>query len=122
MAAHMTATSSVSASAQIVLADVHAVTATSSLVMQAVVVPGDKNKEGQLIKAVTLPWFDIVRRDTGLQLEVRREDNFFVTACAESGSICGATVLTSRAMNFVQLSPAAGAVSSRNPRGFRRLC
>jgi restriction system protein len=61
MTATATSASWASASAQIIPGDVDAVTATSSLVMQAVIVPGDKTKEGRLIEAVTLPWFDIVR-------------------------------------------------------------
>jgi hypothetical protein len=87
-----------------------------------IVLDGQRGVPGEGEEVQTCQHHHIVRRDTGLQLEVRREDNFFVTVCAESGSICGATVLTSRVMNFVQPSPGAGAVSSRNPRGFRRLC
>src|SRR5208337_1684735 len=31
-----------------------------SILMQAVVIPGEKNEEGRLIQAVALPWFDII--------------------------------------------------------------
>jgi len=44
---HMTASSVVTASAQLGLPDLQAVTATSSLVIQAVIVPGDRTKEGR---------------------------------------------------------------------------
>ncbi len=58
---NMTASSVVTASAQVGLPDLRAVTATSSLVIQAVIVPGDRTNEGQLIEAVTVPWFEIIR-------------------------------------------------------------
>jgi restriction system protein len=32
----------------------------SALLLQAVIVPGDKTTEGRLIEAVTIPWFDII--------------------------------------------------------------
>ena len=32
-----------------------------SILLQAVVIPGEKTKEGQLIEAVALPWFEIIR-------------------------------------------------------------
>ena len=34
---------------------------SSSLLLQAVIVPGDKTDEGRLIQAVTIPWGEIVR-------------------------------------------------------------
>ena len=61
MSATVTASSRVTATAQTIGADVQAVTAASSLMMQAVIVPGDRTKEGQLIEAVTVPWFEIVK-------------------------------------------------------------
>jgi restriction system protein len=33
---------------------------TPSLLLQAVIVPGDKTLEGQLVQAVALPWFEII--------------------------------------------------------------
>ncbi|MFQ5684465.1 MAG: hypothetical protein ACE5HC_14485 [Candidatus Binatia bacterium] len=33
---------------------------STNLLLQTVVVPGEKSGEGQLIKAVALPWFEIV--------------------------------------------------------------
>ncbi|MGY3237966.1 HJR/Mrr/RecB family endonuclease [Bradyrhizobium sp. USDA 4472] len=47
--------------ATVTLEEVRAVTASASLVMQAVVITGDKTKEGLLIEAVTVPWLDIVK-------------------------------------------------------------
>ncbi|HTO63044.1 MAG TPA: hypothetical protein VMM15_17485 [Bradyrhizobium sp.] len=60
----MTATSTIGAAAGVstsLVADVKAVVTASSLLMQAVIVPADKTKEGRLIEAVTLPWFEIVK-------------------------------------------------------------
>lgn len=37
-------------------------TASSSLVMQAVIIPGNKSSEGRLIEAVALPWFEIIKQ------------------------------------------------------------
>jgi len=34
---------------------------STNLLLQAVVIPGDKTREGQLIQAVTIPWGEIVR-------------------------------------------------------------
>src|SRR3989442_13819378 len=31
-----------------------------SLLLQAVIIPGDKTTEGQLVEAVALPWFEII--------------------------------------------------------------
>jgi restriction system protein len=41
--------------------DVHAITAISDLLLQAVIVPSIKTVEGRLIEAVTIPWFDIIK-------------------------------------------------------------
>jgi restriction system protein len=61
MSATVTASARVTATALTIDADVQAVTAASSLMMQAVIVPGDRTKEGQLIEAVTVPWFEIIK-------------------------------------------------------------
>lgn len=45
-----------------------------SLLLQAVIVPGAKTDEGQLIEAVTLPWFEIIElltRDPSLAYQIR---------------------------------------------------
>ena len=39
---------------------VQSIAAISDLLLQSVIVPGDKTTEGRLIEAVTLPWFDII--------------------------------------------------------------
>ena len=36
-------------------------TSLPGILLQAVIIPGDKTKEGQLIEAVSLPWFEIIR-------------------------------------------------------------
>jgi restriction system protein len=34
---------------------------SANLLLQAVIIPGDKTREGQLIQAVTIPWEDIIK-------------------------------------------------------------
>jgi restriction system protein len=53
---HISATASMS----VISNDVRSVTAMSDLLLQAVVVVGDKRTEGKLIEAVAIPWFDII--------------------------------------------------------------
>jgi len=46
---------------------------TPSLLMQAVIVPGNRTPEGQQIEAVTVPWFEIVellKRDLSLVFQL----------------------------------------------------
>lgn len=48
----------------------------SELLVQTVIVPGDKTSEGQLIKAVTIPWFDIVallQKDPSVAFQISPE-------------------------------------------------
>jgi restriction system protein len=47
-------------SAIVTQGDVQAITAISDLLLQAVIVPGDKINSGRLIEAVAIPWFDII--------------------------------------------------------------
>jgi restriction system protein len=54
------AVSAGAASAEGISADVRSITAVADLLLQALIVPGDKTAEGRLIEAVTTPWFDIV--------------------------------------------------------------
>ena len=47
---------------------------TASLLLQAVIVPGAKTDEGQLIEAVALPWFEIIAslsRDPSLAYQIK---------------------------------------------------
>jgi hypothetical protein len=39
---------------------VKSIRAISDLLLQAVIVRGDKTAEGRLLEAVTIPWFDII--------------------------------------------------------------
>ena len=39
---------------------VQSITAVSDLLLQAVIIPGDKTAEGKLIEAVAFPWFDVI--------------------------------------------------------------
>ncbi|MDA8048849.1 MAG: hypothetical protein M0002_02340 [Rhodospirillales bacterium] len=50
----------VTASVGVISANVRAITPVSDLLLQAVVVAGDKRTEGRLIEAVATPWFDII--------------------------------------------------------------
>jgi hypothetical protein len=68
MAAVLTPTSGLSATAYISpphLRDVDdlpspSITDKAQLLVQAVLVPGERTDEGRLIEAVTIPWFDII--------------------------------------------------------------
>jgi restriction system protein len=48
------------ASAGVVSVSVRSIRAISDLLLQTVIVRGDKTAEGRLIEAVTIPWFDII--------------------------------------------------------------
>jgi hypothetical protein len=52
----------------------HVVRNAASLLLQAVIVPGAKTDEGQLIEAVALPWFEIIEllsRDPSLAYQIK---------------------------------------------------
>jgi hypothetical protein len=87
----MTVGTTVTASAHVTVADVQAVTATSSLVMQAVIVPGSKTKEGQLIEAVTLPWFEVIKLlqadpNAAFQIPPRKWEEIY-RRCVQEGGV-----------------------------------
>ena len=50
----------VGVSAAAISGGVLSIAAISDLLLQAIIVPGDKTTEGKLIEAVTVPWFDII--------------------------------------------------------------
>ena len=63
---------------------------TPSLLMKAVIVPGDRTPEGQLVEAVTLPWFEIIEllnRDPSLvyQLDPRKWEEMIAGAYEKAG-------------------------------------
>ena len=63
---------------------------TTSLLVQAVIVPGAKTDEGQLIEAVALPWFEIIellRRDPSLayQIQDRKWEEIIAGAYQRAG-------------------------------------
>lgn len=63
---------------------------TPSLLMQAVIVPGDRTPEGQLVEAVTVPWFEIIEllnRDPSLvfQLSPRKWEEMIAGAYNKAG-------------------------------------
>lgn len=48
----------------------------AQLLVQAVIVPGERTSEGKLIEAVTIPWFDIIAllaRDPNVAFEITHE-------------------------------------------------
>ena len=49
-----------SVSASVISGSVQSITAVSDLLLQTVIVPGDKTTEGRLIEAVAFPWFDVI--------------------------------------------------------------
>lgn len=59
-----------------VLANAVLATAPSSILMQTVIVAGDKSSEGRLVEAVAVPWFDIIdllNRDPELAFKISAE-------------------------------------------------
>jgi restriction system protein len=63
---------------------------TATLLLQTVIVPGAKTDEGQLIEAVTLPWFEIIAllsRDPSLayQIEARKWEEIIAGAYQRAG-------------------------------------
>src|SRR6266567_5840989 len=63
---------------------------TPSLLMQAVIVPGDRTPEGQLVEAVTVPWVEIIEllnRDPSLvfQLSPRKWEEMIAGAYDRAG-------------------------------------
>ncbi len=63
---------------------------TTSLLMQAVIVPGPKTDEGQLIEAVALPWFEIIellKKDPSLvhQIQDRKWEEIIAGAYQKAG-------------------------------------
>ena len=49
-----------SVSSSVISGSVQSITAVTDLLLQAVIVPGDKTTEGRLIEAVAFPWFDVI--------------------------------------------------------------
>ncbi|MDA2938168.1 restriction endonuclease [Acidobacteria bacterium AH-259-A15] len=81
----------------------NAVRDTASLLLQAVVVPGAKTDEGQLIEAVTLPWFEIIEelsRNPSLayQIDYRKWEEIIAGAYQRAGF--DEVTLTSRSGDF----------------------
>src|SRR6266704_1871942 len=61
-----------------------------SLLMKAVIVPGDRTPEGELVEAVTVPWFEIIEllnRDPALafQLDPRKWEEMIAGAYERAG-------------------------------------
>jgi restriction system protein len=63
---------------------------TPLLLLQAVIIPGDKTAEGQLIEAVTIPWFEIVELmarspDTIYEIDWRKWEEIIAAAYKQQG-------------------------------------
>lgn len=63
---------------------------TAALLLQAVIVPGDKTAEGRLIEAVAIPWFDIIdllKNDPAIafQIPARRWEEIIAGAYHKAG-------------------------------------
>lgn len=76
---------------------------TVPLLMQAVIVPGDKTSEGRLVEAVALPWFEISRllaREPSLafQIEARKWEEIIAGAYKTAG--WDEVILTPRSGDF----------------------
>jgi restriction system protein len=61
-----------------------------SLVLQSLFVPGDKTPDGQLIEAVTLPWYKIIKEigddpDLAFRIEPRMWEEIIACAYKEAG-------------------------------------
>ncbi len=91
----------VTASVGVISANVRAITPVSDLLLQAVVVAGDKRTEGRLIEAVATPWFDIIEL-------LKREPSiaFQIPACRWEEIIAGS--YRKAGFNEVILTPRSG--------------
>lgn len=61
-----------------------------SILLQAVIIPGDKTTEGQLVEAVALPWFDIIELlgrspDTIYEIDWRKWEEIIAAAYKQQG-------------------------------------
>ncbi|WP_454629477.1 restriction endonuclease [Bradyrhizobium cenepequi] len=87
---HMEASSLAVASSGIGVPSLHELTAVASLVMQTIIVPGNRTTDGQLIEAATLPWFEIVRilnedPSAAFQIPPRKLEEVIAAAYKQSG-------------------------------------
>ena len=101
--------SKVTVSAEVIVGSMQSITAISDLLLQAVVVPGDKTDTGRLIEAVALPWFDIIsllERDpnTAFQIPAYRWEEIIAGSYRRAG--LDEVILTHAAVMVVaMLSP-----------------
>lgn len=70
--------------------EIQVVRNVADLLMQSVIIPGSKTNEGQLIEAVTLPWFEIIEaitREPSLvfQIEPRKWEEIIAGAYQKAG-------------------------------------
>ena len=73
VALHATASARATVSAEVISHSAQSIKAISDLLLQAVIVPGDKTTEGRLIEAVAIPWFDIIallRKDPSVAFQI----------------------------------------------------
>ena len=76
---------------------------TASLLLQAVIIPGARTNEGQLVEAVALPWFDIIeslRRDPSLAFQIKPRKWEEIIAGAYQRAGFDEVILTPRSGDF----------------------
>jgi restriction system protein len=85
------------------IADISSFDEAPSILLQTIIVIGDKTKEGQLIEAVTIPWYDIItmiQRDPNIiyELEWRKLEELVAGAYKRSGF--DEVILTPRSRDY----------------------
>lgn len=78
-------------------------TALSNVLLKSIVIGGDRTSEGKLIKAVTLPWFDIIaliQKDPNVAYEIPPEKWEEIVAGAYRKAGFDEVVLTPRSGDF----------------------
>jgi restriction system protein len=63
----------VSVSTAVISGNIQSIAAVSDLLLQAVIVPGDRTAEGKLIEAVAFPWFyiiDLLKKDPNIAYQI----------------------------------------------------
>lgn len=87
-----------------------------AMLLQAVIIPGDKTKEGQLIEAVAFPWFDIIELinrapETIYEIDWRKWEEIIAAAYKQQGFDVTLTPRSNdKARDVIATSKALGSV------------
>jgi len=76
---------------------------TANLLLQTVIIPGEKTEEGRLVEAVTIPWFDIIellKKDPNVAFEIPPEKWEEIVAGAYSKAGFDKVTLTPRSGDY----------------------